>query len=147
MTADPRFPQAATLALLAGASGDAFVVPGPETLVLFGVAIPVLSGALGAIGIVLGLLAAPERYELLNWRRWSAMVAILLSLELTIVIATGQIPIVALGWGIGLGFSGLTVAETLGEQAKRGVAKIAGAFIDSVAARVGSGKQKDSDNA
>jgi hypothetical protein len=65
-------------------------------------------------------------------------------LELGIVIATGQHPLIAMGWGIGLGFSGLSVAQALGDEALSGVRRIADAFITAIATKIGgAGKEKD----
>ncbi|PTS73814.1 hypothetical protein DBR17_17845 [Sphingomonas sp. HMWF008] len=122
---------------LASSGSTRLVVPGPWTIVLWGVDIPTLSAAIGAVGVILGQLLAPVPTAPLGGRRRAALVVALLGLELGIVIATGQQPLVAMGWGIGLGFSGLAVAQALGDQALSGVRKIADAFISMIAAKVG----------
>ncbi|AJP73156.1 hypothetical protein [Sphingomonas hengshuiensis] len=133
-------------AMLISSAGTRLVVPGPEWLVVAGVALPIFSSGAGVLGVVLGMWLAPARAIPLGWRRQGALVVTLLAIILCSVIATGQQPLVALGWGIGLGFSGLTVAELLGEQARSALKTIGDAFIAHVAGRVGGGKGKDSDN-
>lgn len=137
-----------SLAILAvaasSATGKAFVVPGPELVIVLGVSVPALSALFGVVGIVLGQLLAPTPATPLGWRRRAALVLALALFELGIVIATGQHPLIAMGWGIGLGFSGLSVAQALGDEALSGVKRIADAFITAIASRIGGGT-KDPD--
>jgi len=142
---DPiRAALAMPLALGLSSAGTSFVVPGPESLVLFGVAVPVLSSILGVVGVALGQLLAPPAVPPLGRKRRGVLVAALVALELCIVLAcsviTGKavLPLVAMGWGIGLGFSGLAAMQALGELAPIGVKRVGGELID----RFG-GKDKD----
>lgn len=127
--------------IAAGASSRSLVLPGPEALVVFGVSIPIFSALAGAIGVGLGQLIAPAGQPM-TLRRRLAVVAAMLLLTLTIVIASGQWPLVALAWGIGLGFSGPTVAETLGAQAVAGAKQLTDAFFSAIAARMNGNKDK-----
>lgn len=126
------------LAVAMASARSEWVLPGPEVIVVLGVDVPALSAAFGVVGVVLGQLLAPPAE--LTLRRRVALSASLLGIVVAIVIASGQIPLVAMGWGIGLGFSGLSVATTLGEQAKAGIQRITDAFFNMVAARMGQPK-------
>lgn len=138
------------VALLSSATPSArLVVPGPTIIAVFGVDFPVLSALFALAGVVLGQLLAPPPKLPLGWRRQSALVVALLGLAIGIVIATGQLPLIALSWGIGLGFSGLTVAQVLGEQASLGIRRVSDAFITMLTTRVGgedSGKNTSKDD-
>lgn len=120
-----------------------FVVPGPPAIIFWGVAVPSLSLLFGVVGVLLGQLLAPAPAVPLGWKRRSALVASLLGIAIGIVIATGQQPLVAMAWGIGLGFSGLSVAQALGTGAMDGIKSAIDAFTAMVAARIGAGKGKD----
>ncbi|WP_448660319.1 hypothetical protein ACPVPU_07355 [Sphingomonas sp. CJ99] len=141
---DPLRVQLVTSVTLAMSAPDIWVVPGPHMIVVAGVAVPVLSAGFGIVGIGLGQLLAPP--VTMGLRRRVALIAALLGIELGIVIATGQQPLVAMAWGIGLGFSGLAVAEALGSAASDGVRRISGAFITAISARL-EAKKKDDSNA
>jgi hypothetical protein len=138
-----------SLAILAVAASSGapstFVVPGPELIVVLGVTVPALSGLLGVLGVLLGQWLAPHSSHALGMRRRSALVLALVLLELGIVIATGQRPLVVMAWGIGLGFSGLSVVRALGDEALSGVRKIAEAFISAIATRIGGAASKETD--
>lgn len=136
---------AVTLVALTSSTGDTIVLPGPAVIMIAGVSIHVMSAALGLIGVVLGHLLSPPASAALTRQRAIALFVTLLLLELTIVMATGQAPIVAMGWGIGLGFSGYTVAATLGSQAQAGIKTISDAFIDRIARQIG-GKRGEGKN-
>lgn len=125
---------------LSSSGAKRVVVPGPALVGIWGVDIPIVSLLLGVIGIACGMAMAPAAP--LSWRRWIALAIALTGLELGIVIATGQQPLVAMGWGIGLGFSGLGVAQLLGSQATAGIKTISDAFFAGVAARIGGKKDE-----
>lgn len=135
------------LALATSAAQVATItIPGPELVVAWGVHIPVFSAGAGIIGVILGLLMAPTSAVELGWRRRIAVWAALVALVIASAIAFGQMPLVSLSWGIGLGFSGYTVAEALGAETRSGIKKIMDAFFAAIAARIGAAK-KDDDNA
>lgn len=127
--------------LLASAPSANLVIPGPPAIVLLGVTIPTLSAIFGVVGVLLGQVIAPASTDL-GWRRRVAVWIALTLIVLTIVIATGQLPLVALAWGIGLGFSGVTVMRTLGSQAAAGFKVITDAFFAAIVAKVG-GKETE----
>ena len=132
------------MAALNAASSTHLVVPGPEWLVVLGVQVPLFSAGAGALGVLLGQLLAPPPAAPLGTRRKVALVITLHALVLASVILTGQQVLVVLSWGIGLGFAGLTVAETLGAQAIAGLKAVTNAFIAMLAAKAG-GKEPPSD--
>jgi len=132
--------------LLSSSGPRRVVVPGPAVIAWWGVDVPILSLVLGIVGVGCGMALAPAPAVPLSWRRWIALLVSLVGLELGIVMATGQQPLVAMGWGIGLGFSGLGIAQLLGAQALGGIKTISDAFFSAIAARIG-GSKKDNDNA
>ncbi|MCP6167412.1 hypothetical protein NL404_27695, partial [Klebsiella pneumoniae] len=74
----------------------AVIIPGPETLVVFGVHVKILSAAFGVVGVLLGHLMAPTPPLPLGWRRQCAVVAASVLVAIAITIATGQRPLVVL---------------------------------------------------
>lgn len=123
-----------TALMLAGGPGDRLVLGGPGVVELLGHDVPTLSALLGIIGVGLGQLLEPQSAPALTTRRRAALIAALMLIELTIVIATGKRPLVAMGWGIGLGFAGLSVVSGLGELARAAIGAIGQAAIERVAA-------------
>lgn len=125
------------------AASAPFVVPGPELAIVLGVKVPLLSAIFAVGGVGLGQLLAPSAASTLDLRRRIALFVALTGLALGIVIASGQMPLVALSWGIGLGFSGLTVAQTLGAQAVSGIKRVTDAAIGAMATRLGGANPSD----
>lgn len=129
-------------ALMAVSSAaSAIVIPGPELVIAWGVHIPVFSAGAGIVGVILGLLMAPTSAAEIGWRRRLAVWASLVALVIVSAIAFGQMPLVSLSWGIGLGFSGYTVAEALGAETKAGIKKLMDAFFSALAGRIGATKK------
>jgi hypothetical protein len=116
-------------------------IPGPELVIAWGVHIPVFSAGAGIVGVILGLLMAPTSAAEIGWRRRIAVWASLVALVIASAIAFGQMPLVSLSWGIGLGFSGYTVAESLGAETKAGIKKLMDAFFSALAVRIGATKK------
>lgn len=104
---------------------NAFVIPGPETVIWWGVHVPLLSAGFGVAGIVLGHLMAPVIGAPLPLHRQAAVIFAGMMVSLGIAMATGQRPLIVLSWSIGIGFSGITIFQTMGAQAQAGV-KVAG---------------------
>ncbi|PKP93178.1 MAG: hypothetical protein CVT77_06505 [Alphaproteobacteria bacterium HGW-Alphaproteobacteria-16] len=127
--------------LMSTAPSNAIIIPGPELVIAWGVQIPVFSAAAGVLGVVLGQLLAPAP-PVIGWRRRIAVWLTLLALVTASAIAFGQMPLVSLSWGIGLGFSGYAVAEALGSETKAGIKRIMDAFFSAIAGRIGA-KPKD----
>lgn len=117
-----------------------FTVPGPETLVLFGVHVKVLSAIFGLAGVGLGHLMAPVVAQPIGWRRQTAVVIAGLLLSLATTIGTGQRPLVVLAWSIGLGFAGITIFQAWAEKARATARTIGGAALDELAERLGARK-------
>lgn len=97
------------------------VIPGPETVIWWGVHVPVLAAIFGVAGIVLGHCMAPVIGAPLPVQRQVAVIVAGILLSLGITMVTGQKPLVVLGWSIGIGFSGITIFQTMGAQARAGM--------------------------
>jgi hypothetical protein len=134
------------IALAFSSAGTRIVLPGPELIGVFGVDIPVFSAIFGVTGVLAGHWLAPAAPSQLTWRKTTLLLLTLSLVTLAIVVATGQRPVVAIGWGIGLGFSGVSSVQLLGTQAGGGIKTITDAFFNSIAARI-SGKPKEDDSA
>ncbi|WP_242415068.1 hypothetical protein [Sphingomonas panni] len=118
------------------------VLPGPEAVVLFGVHLKVLSALFGVVGVSLGHLMAPVAPAPLGWRRHSAVIAAGVLLSVGITIATGQRPLMVLGWSIGIGFSGITIFQTWAAQAAAGAKSLGHAALDELTQRIAARKDK-----
>jgi hypothetical protein len=134
------------IALAFSSAGTRIVLPGPELIGVFGVDIPVFSAIFGITGVLAGHWLAPAAPAPLDWRKTTLLLATLSLVTVAIVVATGQRPVVAIGWGIGLGFSGVSSVQLLGSQAGGGIKTITDAFFNMIAARI-SGKSKEDDSA
>ena len=97
------------------------VIPGPEPVIWWGVHVPVLAAVFGMAGVMLGHLMAPVIGTPLPIGRQAAVVTAGILLSLAITMVTGQKPLVVLGWSIGIGFSGITIFQTMGDQARAGL--------------------------
>lgn len=118
------------------------VIPGPETIVLFGVQVKVLSAIFGIGGVLLGHLMAPVPNVPLGWRRQSAVVIAGVLIALGTTIATGQRPLVVLGWSIGIGFAGITIFQAWAAQAARTAKTLGEAALDGLAERLAARKDQ-----
>ena len=117
-----------------------FVIPGPETLILFGVHVKVLSALFGVVGVILGHLMAPVATAPLGWRRHSAVVIAGVLVSVATTIATGQRPLIVLGWSIGIGFAGVTIFQVWSTQAARAAKSLGERAIDELAERLAAPK-------
>ena len=99
----------------------AFVIPGPETVIWWGVHVPVLAATFGVVGIFIGHWIAPVIGQPLPLSRQAGVILGGVLVSIAIAMATGQKPLVVLCWSIGIGFSGITVFQTLGDQARDGM--------------------------
>lgn len=118
------------------------ILPGPETLVVFGVHLKILSAIFGVVGISLGHLMAPIAASPLGWRRHSAVIVAGFLLSLALTIATGQRPLVVFGWSIGIGFTGITIFQTWAAQAAAGAKSLGEAALDELTQRIAARKDK-----
>lgn len=119
-----------------------FTIPGPETLILFGVHIKVLSAIFGVLGVLLGHVMAPVTAEPLALRRQSAVIVAGVMISIAITIATGQRPLVVMGWSIGIGFAGITIFQGWGAQAKVAAQTMGSAALDELSERLSARKDK-----
>lgn len=117
-------------------------IPGPETLVLFGVHIKVLSAIFGVGGIVLGHLMTPRPAQPLEWRRQMAVILAGVLVSISITIAAGQRPLIVMGWSIGLGFAGIAVFQAWGAQAGAAAKTLGEAAVERLGKSV-AGRKDD----
>lgn len=117
-------------------------IPGPETLILFGVHVKVLSAIFGVGGVLLGHLMAPIPAQPLGWRRQSSVVVAGVLVAIAVTIATGQRPLIVLGWSIGIGFAGITVFQTWGAQTASAARSVGDAALEELSERIGGRKDK-----
>lgn len=118
------------------------VLPGPETLVLFGVHIKVLSMIFGVGGVLLGHLMAPVPAQPLGIRRQVSVVTAGLLVAIAITIATGQRPLIVLGWCIGIGFAGITIYQIWGATAASAAKTAGAAALEELSARIDAARKK-----
>lgn len=115
-------------ALGAGLASVAKAAPasiGPASVVVFGAELPVWSMLFGITGVLMARRVAPATAAgTALGRTGNAALTVLLVLGvLALVVAGEKRPIVALGWSIGLGFSGLGFIEMVA-RAVRGAARL-----------------------
>lgn len=110
------------------------VIPGPETVIWWGVHVPVLSAIFGIVGILLGHAMAPTIGASLPVQRQASVIAAGVLLSVAITIVTGQKPLVVLGWSIGIGFSGITIFQTMGLQARSGLKTLGDMVVERLKA-------------
>ena len=110
------------------------VIPGPETVIWWGVHVPVLSAIFGIVGILLGHAMAPVIGASLPVQRQAAVITAGVLLSVAITIVTGQKPLVVLGWSIGIGFSGITIFQTMGLQARSGLKTLGDMVVERLKA-------------
>lgn len=118
------------------------ILPGPETLVVFGVHLKILSAIFGVVGISLGHMMAPLTGASLGWRRHSAVILAGILLSLALTMATGQRPLIVFGWSIGIGFAGITIFQTWAAQAAAGAKSLGEAALDELSQRLAARKDK-----
>jgi hypothetical protein len=114
----------------------AIAIPGPETLILFGVQVKILSAIFGIVGVVLGHLMAPPAPSPLGWRRQAAVIVAGLLVSIAITIATGQRPLIVLGWSIGIGFAGVTIFQVWAAQTLRAARSVGDRALNEIAERL-----------
>lgn len=119
-----------------------FTVPGPETLILFGVHVKVLSAIFGVAGVLLGHLMAPVVAHPIGWRRQTAVVIAGVLLSIATTIGTGQRPLVVLAWSIGMGFAGITIFQAWAEKARAAAKAIGSAAMDELTERLAARKDR-----
>jgi hypothetical protein len=100
----------ASIAKAAAPGSPAF---GPHAVIAFGVEVPVLSALFGLIGVVLARRVAPatDAGAKLGPGGNAALTALLALGVLALIVTGEKRPIVALGWSVGLGYSGLAFIE------------------------------------
>ncbi len=118
------------------------VLGGPETLVVFGVHIKIMSALFGIIGVALGHLCAPKAIEPLGWRRHSAVIVAGLMTSIAIAIATGQRPLIVFAWSMGIGFAGITLFKSWAAKATMASRTLGNAALDELTERLAARKDK-----
>lgn len=119
-----------------------FVLPGPETLVVFGVHIKIFSAIFGLAGCGLGHIMAPAAVEPLGWRRHLGVISAGMFVAIAITIATGQRPLLVFGWSIGIGFAGITLFKGWAAQAQAAAKTLGSAALDELSERLAARKDK-----
>lgn len=123
----------AGLASLADAAGVGSTAPtfGPPLVVAFGYEVPVLSAMFGLIGVCLARRVAPASVAGAKLgRSGNAALTGLLAMGVLALIVTGEKrPIVALGWSVGLGYSGIAFIEMVARAVVGGSKLILDAFV------------------
>lgn len=115
-----------------------FVIPGPETVLLWGVHIPLLAATFGVAGVFIGHWIAPVIGTPLPASRQAGVILGGVLLSLAIAIATGQKPLVVLSWSIGIGFSGITIFQTMGAQARTGLKSLGDLVLERLTGTKGA---------
>lgn len=97
---------------------------GPAIITIAGIDMPVLALVLSLIALILARLIAPPPLRKLNTKQEVALTGLLIIF--LVLIVTGNLPLIGDGkpldvglaviWGIGLGFSGLTIVELTGRR-------------------------------
>lgn len=116
---------------------------GPTAITAFGVEIPVMSALFGLLGVLLARRVAPfdPSTDRLGPIGNAALTALLALGVLAFIIAGEKRPIVALGWAVGLGYSGIAFIALVA-QAVRKFAKI---FLDAFVRAATGGPTADRD--
>jgi hypothetical protein len=120
--------------------GGTFTIPGPETLILFGVHVKILSAIFGIGGVLLGHLMAPMPAESLGARRQASVIIAGIMISIAITIATGQRPLIVMGWSIGIGFAGITIFQIWGAHAKTAAQTLGSVALEEIAERLAAHK-------
>jgi len=118
----------ASLASVATATVPAF---GPAEIIVFGEAVPVLPALFGLIGLLMARRVAPASDAGARLgRTGNAALTALLALGVLALVINGQRqPLVALGWSIGLGYSGLAFVELVASAAMVAARAAARVFV------------------
>jgi hypothetical protein len=108
---------------------------GPEAVVLFGHAVPVWSAIFGLVGVFLARRVAPiSPAEAQLGAQGRLALTLLLALGVLALIVTGEKrPIVALGWSVGLGYSGLAFVHLVATSVVALSRMILDSFAGSIA--------------
>ncbi|RHW17185.1 hypothetical protein D1610_11590 [Sphingomonas gilva] len=115
-------------ALPAQAAAPSF---GPPLVIVFGFDVPVLSAIFGLIGVLLARRVAPASAAgaALGRTGNAALTGLLVLGVLALIVSGEKRPIVALGWAIGLGYSGLGFIELVARSVVAGARIIIDAFV------------------
>jgi hypothetical protein len=110
----------AGLSSLANAAPPAVLSFGPRAIELFGYPVPIMSALFGLIGLVLARRVAPVTPAAVQLGRLGniALTALLALGVLALIVADEKRPMVALGWAVGLGYSGLGFIELVARSVR-----------------------------
>ncbi|MFZ5746378.1 MAG: hypothetical protein ACOY45_01830 [Pseudomonadota bacterium] len=140
---------AATIGAAGASLARAAPTIGPVEIVLFGYPIPIWSALFGVLGVVLARrVSPPTPAEDHLGRQGRVALTILLTVGVLALIVSGERrPIVALGWSIGLGYSGLAFVDMVARAVSAGARIVIDAFAASIARAAGAWNQrKDTSN-
>jgi hypothetical protein len=125
----------AGFASLAEAGTGAHRSFGPAAVQLLGYDVPLMSALFGVLGVVLARRVAPidPAAERLGAAGNAALTTLLALGVLAFIIAGEKRPIVALGWAVGLGYSGIAFVALVAEAVKRFAKSFLEAFVRGAA--------------
>ncbi len=112
-----------------------FIIPGPETIIWWGVQVPFLTLVFGVVGILIGHWMAPAIGAPMPIQRQVAVIIGGILLSLTIAMAVGQRPMIGFCWSIGIGFSDIVIFQTMGTQARAGLKSLGDMIIERLRAK------------
>lgn len=104
---------------------------GPTSFTAFGFEIPIMSALFGLMGVLLARRVAPfdPSTERLGTIGNAALTALLALGVLAFIIAGEKRPIVALGWAVGLGYSGIAFVALVAQAVRRFAKMMLEAFV------------------
>ncbi len=89
---------------------------GPVVIDVLGYDLPVLSVGTAVIGVILAYILAPRSARAASTGLSVALVSLFILILIAAEIAFKHTPLIALGWAIGLGYSGRVVLEEFGAR-------------------------------
>jgi hypothetical protein len=121
----------AGLSSLARAAAGPVPSFGPQAIEVFGYPVPVLSALFGLIGVLLARRVAPVSPGAIRLGNVgnTALTALLALGVLALVVTGEKRPLVALGWAVGLGYSGLASVELVSQAVMKFASLFTQAFL------------------
>jgi hypothetical protein len=121
----------AGMSSLANAAPPAVLSLGPRAIELFGYPVPIMSALFGLIGVLLARRVAPVSPGAIRLGNVgnTALTALLALGVLALVVTGEKRPMVALGWAVGLGYSGLASVELVSQAVMKFASLFTQAFL------------------